>query len=73
LIIASSTVFTLMPEDVTTYDQAYLWKSLFRGCGAANGTPAWSGDLSDFCSTATKQSTLDAPDDVSLEVHYYNP
>ncbi|OYR79558.1 hypothetical protein DJ84_17645 [Halorubrum ezzemoulense] len=73
VIIASSTVFTLMPEDVTTYDQAYLWKSLFRGCGAANGTPAWSGDLSDFCSTATKQSTLDAPDDVSLEVHHYNP
>lgn len=70
LVTASSSVFTLMPQDVSVYDRAHLWKSLYQTCNVSAGEPTWSGTLDEFCSPATKQSQLEIPEDVSVEVYH---
>ena len=64
VVIVPETVFEMVPDEVETYDDAIIWKALYSEVNA-DGTPDWSGRLSDF-------SDGTSYDDVQVKVYHSN-
>lgn len=48
IVIASESVFGLIPTDVDTYRAASLWKALLREANILEAPPIWEGEALDF-------------------------
>lgn len=53
VIIASKSVFELIPPEVEKYERARLWKALYRHFDVVDTSPAWAGDLQEFLGTSS--------------------
>ena len=58
VVVASRTVFDVVPKDVEEYGRAGIWKGLYDDLGVLNDEPAWSGHLNGFVGDA--EVNLDA-------------
>lgn len=47
IVVASESIFELVPQDVDTYENSIIWKSLYSAAGAA-GEPSYSTTVSEF-------------------------
>ena len=45
VVVASRTVFDMVPKDTNEYERAGIWKGLYDDSGVLSGDPAWDGDL----------------------------
>ena len=52
VVVASRTVFNVVPKDVEEYGRAGIWKGLYDDLGVLNDEPAWSGHLDGFVGDA---------------------
>jgi uncharacterized protein len=52
VVVASRTVFDVVPKDVEEYGRAGIWKGLYDDLGVLNDEPAWSGHLEAFVGDA---------------------
>lgn len=59
IVVASKSIFEMVPDDTETYEQARIWKSLYSEAHAT-GTPEWEGKLSEVVET---------PIDENIEVY----
>lgn len=50
IVVASKSIFEMVPEDTETYEQARIWKSLYAEANAT-GDPDWKGKLSELIDT----------------------
>lgn len=48
VVVASRTVFDVVPKDVEKYNRAGIWKGLYEDLDVLNDEPAWSGHLDAF-------------------------
>lgn len=62
IVIASRSIFEMVPSDIETYDEARIWKSLYASANAS-GKPDWSGKVSDIS---------DSGSNVGLDVYHIN-
>lgn len=62
VVIASESIFELVPKDTETYDQANIWKELYRNADATN-SPSWSGKLTDM--------GVNSPIDDDIEIYHF--
>jgi hypothetical protein len=60
VIVASRSIFELMPGDAKDYDRALLWRGISHAVGfTANSKPLWSGDLSSFLGQIAAQVNVE--------------
>jgi superfamily I DNA and/or RNA helicase len=48
VVVASRTVFDVVPKDVEKYERAGIWKGLYNDLDVLNDEPTWSGQLGAF-------------------------
>lgn len=48
VVVASASVFDLVPPDVREYDRARLWKGIYHEMGVLDRAPAWYGTISEI-------------------------
>lgn len=66
IVVASETVFDLVPPDVADYNRAKLWKGLYREMDVINRSPDWDGTLA---ALADSPSPPDQAEDVPVRVY----
>ena len=48
VVVASRTVFDVVPKDIEKYEQVGIWKGLYNDLDVLDDEPAWSGQLDAF-------------------------
>lgn len=63
VVIASRSMFEVIPTDAEDYEDALLWRGLYHEVGADETEPLWEGRLSELV------DNLDNLEDINLEVY----
>lgn len=69
IVVASRSVFDLVPKDVDKYRRAQLWKGLYDTVGVIEDSPEWNGTLDEFLGDAVDAPGLDYDEDAGIEVY----
>lgn len=69
VVVASRSVFDVVPPDVEGYERARLWKGLYEDLRVLDRDPDWTGDAADF---AGSSSPIDIVPDTGVEVYTFD-
>jgi hypothetical protein len=72
IVVASRTVFDVIPTDVDEYERAGIWKGLYDELDVLGSDPTWSGNLAAFVGSEVDLNILGVTGDqraVRLAVH----
>lgn len=65
VVVASRSMFEVIPADAEDYEDALLWRGLYHEVGAGESEPLWSGTLEELAGGGVEESF----DDVSINVY----
>lgn len=69
VVIASESVFELMPPDTEKYERAGLWKGLYEELEVIDTDPAWTGTIDEL----TSRATLNLNTNPGVSIYTFNP
>lgn len=69
VVVASESIFEVVPPDVEGYERARLWKGLYDDLSVLDREPNWTGSAADF---AGPSSPIDVDSAVGVEVYAFD-